>query len=489
MTGDAGAATRAAALDPARAARARDLSDRLSPIVVKELRQGVRSHLFTGAFLLQQFLLLLVVSLGFLLDAAFAGRDEFAVFFWVVLALPLLLVLPLGAGLSISGEIAAHTLEPVLLTRLTPWRVVAGKWAAGAAQSLVLTIAVLPFVMVRYYLGAVEIARDLTFLAALLACSLLLGALGAAVSAAPLSGLFRWLLVAVVGWPTAVSFLVMVGDTIFSAGLPPPATALLPAAAIALLALLAALEAGALLMAPTALVRPARLRVLALTGLGLAVLLAVQRPSAVRGVAIAWAVVLACGIAVGAVCEATPPVPTRYAWFFRGRVRRALGYLFAPGWPAGVAFALLLALGGAAAAFAWGGWARAAFAFGGIAGALLLPVAVARTLFPRARPFVVLILVTLGTWALSLPAPIAMYLDAPILWRVGCGLLALCPSAFVLARLQLMGDYGLYPATIIPPFADVVFGVVVVLATAVAVWHARREWRRIRGLFAPAAQP
>lgn len=467
----------------------RDASDRLSPIVVKELRQGVRSHLFTGAFLLQQLLLVLTVTYSALVEAPPHLYQEFSVLFWMVVGVPMLLVLPMGAGLSLSGEMSAHTLEPVLLTRLTPWRVVAGKWTATAAQTLVLTVSVSPFVMVRYYLGAVEVARDLSFLVGLLACSFLLAALGIAVAAAPLSALFRWVLVAAVAVPLTISFLTAVGTSIFSPILPPEGLVILGACAIPALMLLAGLEVGAFLLAPTALVRPARLRVLALLALGIGGWLATQPSATCSAVASVWSVALVALVAVGAVCERTPLVPTRYAWFFKRRATRALAFLFAPGWPAGVAFALLLATIGAVAAVAAGRAEAAAFTFGGIAGTLLLPVLVARTFFPRARPFLILLLTTLVTWSLSVVAPLALFLGSEPLWLVGCVLLPLCPSAYSLARLKLLGDYGMNSATEIPPFADVLYVAVLALAVVLALRHTVREWRTIRGLFVPPAVP
>ncbi|HET9316707.1 MAG TPA: hypothetical protein VFQ51_14020, partial [Vicinamibacteria bacterium] len=178
---------------------AHDASDRLSPIIVKELRQGVRGHLFTGAFLLQQLLLLGVASMGLLMDTSAGNREMFTFFFWTFVTIPLVLILPLGAAVSISGELTANTLEPVLLTRLTPWRLAAGKWAATASQSLVLAASTLPFVLVRYYLGGIEIVDDLFFLAAYVCCSLLLASVAVALSPARMSALFRWVLMAVLG--------------------------------------------------------------------------------------------------------------------------------------------------------------------------------------------------------------------------------------------------------------------------------------------------
>ena len=218
MTGDAGAATRAAALDPARAARARHLSDRLSPIVVKELRQGVRSHLFTGAFLLQQFLLLLVVSLGFLFPtrpsrAATSSRSSSG----SVLALPCSWCCPWRGALHLGRDRGPH----------------AGAGAADAAHALARGRGQVGGrrgpVAGAHHRGAA--VRDGALLPGsggdrarphvpgrapgLLAAAGRAGrgrVGGATVGALPLAPGRGG------GRPTAVSFLVMVGDTIFSGG-------------------------------------------------------------------------------------------------------------------------------------------------------------------------------------------------------------------------------------------------------------------------------
>ena len=44
--------------------RDRDLSDLLSPILVKEVRQGVRGQVFSGSCLLLQVLMLLVMAVA-----------------------------------------------------------------------------------------------------------------------------------------------------------------------------------------------------------------------------------------------------------------------------------------------------------------------------------------------------------------------------------------------------------------------------------------
>jgi hypothetical protein len=472
--------------------KGREASDRLSPIIVKELRQGVRGHLFTGAFLLQQLLLVGIASLGLAMDTNPGSREVFSFFFWAFVTIPLVLILPLGAAVSISGELAANTLEPLLLTRLTPWRLVAGKWAATASQALVLAAAALPFVLVRYYLGAVEIAQDLFFLAGYVCCSLLLASVAVAISPARLSALFRWVLMAVLGLVLGSSFMVVMGRAaywraVYSAPGGTVWPSLLAFMAVSLIGVLAALEASALQVAPAATARPMRLRMLALLALALAAWIGLQPADEYRVLAIVWALALAGAVAVAGLCEPAHRIRSRYAPFFRRRPFAPLGWFLAPGWPAGVGFVLLVASLAAVAALPFGGVRMALFVGGGLAGSLLLPLVVWRTLFrripalarnPRYEPsFPMFLLVTLVSVAFSTIAPVGR--DNPAVWAAGCILLPLCPAAFAAARLGWHDGYGDGLATTIPFHADAIFVVVVCAVLAAALSHTVRAWREI----------
>jgi hypothetical protein len=471
---------------------AREASDRLSPIVVKELRQGVRGHLFTGAFLLQQLLLLGTASLGLLMDG---NREDFTFFFWAFITIPLVLILPLGAGTSISGELAANTLEPLLLTHLTPWRLAAGKWAATASQAFVLAIAALPFVLVRYYLGAVEIVDDLYFLGAYVCCSLLLASVAVAISPARISALFRWVLMAVLGLLLAIPLMVSLGFAIFSRryghGSPVPLDAFWAVTlflAVVGIVVLAALEASALQIAPAASARPLRLRLLALTALAVAAWKGgTATVEDIRGMAIAWAVALVTATVIAAVCEPAPLLRSRYAAFFRRRLFVPLGWFLAPGWPAGVGFVLLVSTLAAIAVAPSQGLRGGAVLLGGLLGSFLLPLVAWRTLVPRAPSFAVFLLVTLLSAAFSIIAPVGMHLGSPGLWTIGCILLPLCPAAYAMARLGWYGGYGYASAITVPPAMDAILVAVLAVVLGGALWHTVRAWRQIGRLV--RAQP
>src|ERR1700722_2347400 len=115
-------------LRSALSAGSRKLDDWLSPILVKELRQGMRARVFVASFLLIQVFLIVLV-LGNVAAQGDRSSLEFQnVIFWLIIGFTLLLFMPLRGLVAISSEVKNRTMETVLLTRLTAWRVVFGKW-------------------------------------------------------------------------------------------------------------------------------------------------------------------------------------------------------------------------------------------------------------------------------------------------------------------------------------------------------------------------
>lgn len=141
-----------------------DFADWLSPMLVKELRQGMRSRTFMTAFFLTQ--LLMILSVVFNLTAANSDSSGELVgylggLFWFLVAVPMLFVMPIRGFGALHSEIKGGTLELVFLTHLSAWRIAAGKWMALMVQTLLLVCAVLPYVLLRYFLGGVNIVDDL----------------------------------------------------------------------------------------------------------------------------------------------------------------------------------------------------------------------------------------------------------------------------------------------------------------------------------------
>jgi hypothetical protein len=148
----------------------------------------MRARVFVLSFLLLQMFLVVLV-----LANVEAHNDSGAIaeqngFFWGIISFALLVLMPLRGLTSVSLEIKNRTMETILLTRLTAWRVVFGKWSALFAQSLLLVSAVLPYVVLRYFVGGNDIISDFKTILFLLwlsgifiATSIAVSALGSAV--------------------------------------------------------------------------------------------------------------------------------------------------------------------------------------------------------------------------------------------------------------------------------------------------------------------
>jgi ABC-type transport system involved in multi-copper enzyme maturation permease subunit len=166
-----------------------DFSDRHSPIVVKELRQGLRQPSFVILFLfLQTVLALAVVSALFSVsNATLSSRvnmgNVISAFFFGLFGLAVFVIQPIRALNALSSERRDSTLDLLLLTKLNAWRIVFGKWLCLVTQSALLLVAMLPYLMMRYFLGGMNIFAELGMLAVLFLLGAMFCAAGIGMSA------------------------------------------------------------------------------------------------------------------------------------------------------------------------------------------------------------------------------------------------------------------------------------------------------------------
>jgi len=155
-----------------------DFADGLSPILVKELRQGMRSRVFVSLFILIQVSMILVTA-GMLTST---DSDVHTALPWIFIGGLLLGVIPMMGFNAVQGEIKANTLDLLLLTRLTPWRIISGKWLALVLQGLLIVSTVLPLFVIRYFVGGYNLVQELVVLAWLVVGLLIAVALTVGVS-------------------------------------------------------------------------------------------------------------------------------------------------------------------------------------------------------------------------------------------------------------------------------------------------------------------
>ncbi|MBL8728113.1 MAG: hypothetical protein JNM25_06765 [Planctomycetes bacterium] len=165
------------------AGRWSSLSDRLNPILVREVQQAVKGRLFVLTVLLV-LLLSVVVATGVVGDGGAdqrAGRNVFDA--GLTLLVPLLLfVVPMGAYQSMRLELRSGIVEQLLLSRLRPRSIVSGKLLAAMVQFLLYVSILAPLLATSYLLRGVDLPTIVVSLVfALVFC---VAATAAAISAA-----------------------------------------------------------------------------------------------------------------------------------------------------------------------------------------------------------------------------------------------------------------------------------------------------------------
>lgn len=332
----------------------RDFGDRFSPILVKELRQGLRTRFFTIALLLfHSFIILLLatVTLGTPVEVVNGV-------FWGIAGLMLLVVLPLRAFNALNAEAADGTLDMLTLTSISSFRILHGKWVALFSQSVLMAGSLLPYMVARYFFGGVEILREaVALLVLVLGSGIMTAALLAFSSQA--SVILRLLLLAGVGFgavPLGVftAFLVsssqadMVLREFFALAGWEQWSIILGVLALSVYTIWYFLALGSSRIAPPSENHSTRKRVIAFgahAALMIIGLLLCYLSSDAENAA--WALVPLLGLTLIAcmdvMTEEMPRFPTTVAALARrGRFGSLAGRLLHPGWASGVLFSAVL---------------------------------------------------------------------------------------------------------------------------------------------------
>jgi hypothetical protein len=131
-------------------ARVERLGDWFNPIVVKEVRQALKSRQFVFTFLL----LLLAAWAGSIVGVSFLGESidfgssavTFYAGFLFALCMATLVIVPFSTFRSIVEERTETTLELLQITALSPVQIVRGKILSAMVQVLVYYCAIAPFI-------------------------------------------------------------------------------------------------------------------------------------------------------------------------------------------------------------------------------------------------------------------------------------------------------------------------------------------------------
>ena len=317
----------------------------ISPMLVKELRQGVQSGAFAWTFILLQAAMFVLMTF-WVLNRSTGQQSRLEVnrlfhgLFWALFGLAALIALPMRAAGSMAAERVGNTLDLLRLTHLSSTQIVVGKWLAVMAQVLLIATAVLPYLVLQYFFGGLDIVADLfSFVVVLLVAAVMTAGSLAAAGQSPLT---RGLLMAFL-FIAAPNFLGGFGSVLGTAVLSPWSA--LPA----ILVVAALLTAVMLIYAAAAIAPPAenhacRVRILALVATGLALAAGAWFGPISAVFVIIVTVLLVAGIAIAELTSDPVELASIHAPFARlGLFGRLAAMVLTPGWATAICFTLLAA--------------------------------------------------------------------------------------------------------------------------------------------------
>lgn len=161
-----------------------DLPERFGPMTVKELRQSLRRTSFVYPFICIHIFATIAIYVEFQLNIG-AGSGIPAVlawdpekvgpFWWVAMSVCGVLM-PLAGFFLMPQEIEEGNHELLLLTSLNRWQVVAGKFLMLWGLSALTFTSLLPYVIIRYFIGGIEWGSELAAAGSVLAVAAVVAA-------------------------------------------------------------------------------------------------------------------------------------------------------------------------------------------------------------------------------------------------------------------------------------------------------------------------
>lgn len=135
------------------------LADTVNPIVVKEVRQGLRTRVFWIFFSLMLVACLFISLFAFAASdgiADHAGQPTFIAYF-VALGFVQFFVIPYAAYRSMAREAEDETWVLLTLTGIGPRRILAGKLGSSVLQGTLYASAATPFLLFSYFLNGIDL--------------------------------------------------------------------------------------------------------------------------------------------------------------------------------------------------------------------------------------------------------------------------------------------------------------------------------------------
>ncbi|MBL7140999.1 MAG: hypothetical protein ISS74_08825, partial [Planctomycetes bacterium] len=189
---------------------------RISPIVVKELRQAVRSRFIVGMFLFFLGVELLIVGLYLLAEPTAAqsmtGGSGLAAWLYGLLTFVCVILVPAYSGIRLAWERSGVQSDLLFTTTISAGSIIRGKLLTAVILIALLYSAFAPFIVLTYLLRGVDLleiamALGLTFIYGMAASqfALLLGSVQTGTLGKVFMGLFA--LGAIIGAPIVLAVL------------------------------------------------------------------------------------------------------------------------------------------------------------------------------------------------------------------------------------------------------------------------------------------
>lgn len=136
------------------------LQDAVGPLVVKEVRQGLRARVFAIFFSLLLAVCVVIALVAYADGRAGSGYpkgDEYFIAFFVALGGVCFFIIPYTAFRSTLREQEEETWVLLALTGLGARRIVYGKYLSAASQSALFASAGVPFLIFAYFLNGISV--------------------------------------------------------------------------------------------------------------------------------------------------------------------------------------------------------------------------------------------------------------------------------------------------------------------------------------------
>ncbi|MBP7948283.1 MAG: hypothetical protein KA004_01420 [Verrucomicrobiales bacterium] len=160
----------------------RDFPEWMDPMVVKELRQALQHRFFLVPFITVHFILLGTLAVEWMAlqqsQATSQGVRPLIhptlgkLAFWEAAYLVVAYLMPLRGFDALQEERQRGNTELLLMAGLTRWKIVRGKWMVQMFLTLLVVSSLLPYAIVRYFFGGIEITESAIQLLAVIGASL-----------------------------------------------------------------------------------------------------------------------------------------------------------------------------------------------------------------------------------------------------------------------------------------------------------------------------